>query len=160
THLAALRDGHKLVEEARTVTGFVLTGNGPILFCEKRTRKDGKQTVLRVVRKGKHMLVSTRKGARTTERVTPFPSENLAGSRRFEAWLARAGKGEKFVRWSTDWDHDKPDVRETCTFVGKKAVLRGGKQVPLYAVGVVMPDMRLSVEMFADGVALQASLSV
>jgi hypothetical protein len=157
-NLTILVDGVRMVKQEKGTDCYALEGPGVLVFHEKRTWQGKKESLCRVARKDGHMLVTTRQGAHATERRVALGKSTLEDSRRFVAWLARAKKGQTFERWDTDWDRDTPEVKEVCTFQEKKAVVRDGKQVAVYALALAAPTMRMSAVVFGNGALLEGEL--
>jgi hypothetical protein len=159
TFFSVLRDGEKSVKKEKRVTYYSLEGEGSIILVERRAWEDKKEVLRKAVRKGKGMVVTTTSGTRTTERTIPLPKHNLAELRRFEGWLKSAEKGATFVRWGTDWEGDKIDVKETYTFQEKKSVVWNGAEVPVYATRAVSQGAHMNVQVLPNGIPFAVELA-
>jgi hypothetical protein len=148
--------GEKSVTSETTVVYYSLEGNGPIVFAEKKSREDKKETTRRAVPKGKGLLLSTKQGARSSERMIPIPKDMLGDHRKLETWLRTAKKGDKFEKYTAEWDGDDIDVKETYTFQEKTAVVWGGAQVPVYKTQLLTQGARFQAQLLADGTPFMA----
>jgi hypothetical protein len=129
-----------------------------MLFHERQSGHGKTATMQRAVRNDKGMALTTRRGARTTERLVSFPKDTLADSQRFSAWLRTARKGDTFVSWTTDWDSKDINVKMTFTFQEKKPIVWGGRQVLVY-VGVLKgPGTSGKCELLENGEPFSLSL--
>jgi hypothetical protein len=151
-HLDVERDGETTKKTDKTIDRYALTGEGALVGSERRTTEDGKETILRAQRQGKRVRLTARQDGRARERVVGLPRHTLAEERRFEAWLAGARKGDRFVRWYVQWDRDSPDVKETCIYRERRTAVLNGRRVPVHAVVLARDDMRLVGEVLGNGV--------
>jgi hypothetical protein len=102
------------------------------------------------------MLLTTKQGARTAERMIPIPKDTLSGHRKLEAWLRTARKGDKFEKYTAEWDEDNIDVKESYTYKEKTSVVWGGGQLPVHTAQLVSQGARFDAQLLADGSAFTA----
>jgi len=159
-YLAVTVDGTKSVIEDKTAVYYDLTGEGDVLFAEQRTTEDGQETVRTAVRKGDGLVLTTQVGERKSERKLPLPKGTLALARRLEDWLKTAKKGETFDNWTTAWDQDNVDVKETYTFKEKKTITLGGVETEAYSVQTVSQGAKFDGQLLGDARPLVGKLGV
>jgi Transglutaminase-like superfamily len=160
SYMAVVVDGTKSVVEEKDVAYYELEGQGDILFAESRTIEDGQETVRTAVRKGDGLVQTTQVGPRKMERKLPLVKGTLALAQKLEAWLQTAKKGETFDNWTTSWDQDKVDVKETYTFKEKKTVNLGGVETEAYLVQTVSQGAKFDGQLLGDGRPLIGKVGV
>ena len=112
------------------------------------------------VRKGDALVQTTQVGDRKTERTLPLPKGTLALQRRLETWLRTAKKGDTFDNWTTSWDQDAIDVKETYTFKEKKTIALGGVATVAFVVQTLSQGARFEGELLGDARPLVGKVGV
>lgn len=140
-------------------TCYSLEGEGEIVFAEQKTTEDGHETIRTVVRDGQDLIVTTQSAAGTAKRRVPTPRETVGLMQRLEAWLARPPKrGETFASYSTAWEQEEVETKETITFRGAKSMVWGGVKTDIYLVKINIEGMSLDFEVLADGTPVKGML--
>ncbi len=160
SYMAVMVDGTKTIVEQKEIDCYGLEGEGNIVFSELRVIEDGQETVRTAVRKGDGMVQTTKVGDRKTERKLPLPKGTLALERRLEAWLRTAKKGDVFDNWTTSWDEDVFDVKETYTFKEKKPIALGGVETEAFVVQTLSQGARSNEELLSDARPLTVKVGV
>jgi hypothetical protein len=159
-YLAVTVDGVKSILEEKTTVYYGLDGEGTVLFAEMRTNEDGQETVRTAVRKGDGLVQTTQTGERKMERTLPMPKGTLALQRRLEQWLQAAKQGDKFDNWTTSWDQDAVDVKETYTFKKKSTITWAGVETEAMTVQTVSQGAKFDGQLLADGRPLIGKVGV
>jgi hypothetical protein len=157
-HLVQTFGGTRKVAKEKKITAYSLEGEGAVLFQEEQKGQDSTSTLRRAVRTDRGMMLTIKKGGRTTERLVAFPKDSLAQDRKLAAWLRTARKGDTFVSWSTDWDGPDVNLQTTLTFQEKKSAVWRGRQVPVYACVLLAKGLRSDVEVLENGIPFSTSL--
>ncbi len=160
SYVAVNVDGTKSVQEQKTITYYALDGEGAVLYAEDHNTQDGQETVRTAVRKGDGMVQTIQVGDRKTERKLPLPKGTLALQRRLEDWLKAAKKGDTFENWTTSWDQDTVDVKESYTFKEKKPIALGGVETEAFVVQTVSQGARFDGTVLGDARVLTGKVGV
>ena len=160
SYMAVMVDGAKTVLEQKEIDCYALEGEGDVVFCELRVVEDGQETVRTAVRKGDGLVQTLQVGDRKTERKLPLPKGTLALQRRLETWLRAAKKGETFDNWTTAWDQDEIDVKETYTFKEKKPITLGGVETEAFVVQTLSQGAKSDEELLGDARPLVVKVGV
>ena len=159
-YMAVVVDGTKSILEENTTAYYELEGEGNVVFVESRTKEDGQETVRTAVRKGDGLVQTTQVGERKMERKLPLVKGTLALQRQLEEWLQGAQKGDVYDNWTTSWDQDKVDVKETYTFKEKKTITWGGVATEAFLVQTVSQGAKFDGQLLGDGRPLIGKVGV
>ena len=138
----------KSVQSATVRKYYDLVGPGRLISALDRDVTDGKETVTRVERHGKGLLL-TRPGQ--APQNIPAIKHTLLENQQIEQWVTKARPGE--VRHSNTLNFDKDPIERQLQlkYLGKQSITWGGLPTTAYEVEMVDRGMRGKALIRADG---------